>query len=114
TPGEVKNIVKESDVLIYTVAIGAGHDADSNAGLQVMRQVSELSGAHMFGMDSYGLTEVAEKIGIELRNRYVIGYSPKEVVRDGKYHKIELKLAPPRGLPKLFAHWRTGYYAPTN
>jgi VWFA-related protein len=114
TPGELKNVVRESDVLIYTVAIGAGNDPDSDAGLHVMRQVSELSGAHMFELGPYGLTEIADKIAIELRNRYVIGYSPKEVVRDGKYHKIELKLAPPRGLPKLFAHWRTGYYAPTN
>ena len=31
---------------------------------------------------------------------------------DGKYHRISVVLAPPRGLPKLQAHWRTGYTAP--
>jgi VWFA-related protein len=114
TADEINNIVKESDVLIYTVAIGAGHDADSTSGVGRMRRISELSGAHMFEAGPYALSEIAQKIAIELRNRYVIGYAPKQVVRDGKYHKIDLKLAPPRGLPKLFAHWRTGYYAPTN
>ena len=114
TPDEVNTVVKESDVLIYTVAIGAGHDADSTFGLGRMRKISELSGAHMFEEGPSGLQETAQKIAIELRNRYVIGYAPKEMARDGRYHKIQLRLSPPRGLPKLFAHWRTGYYAPTN
>jgi len=60
------------------------------------------------------LSDIAEKIGIELRNRYVLGYTPHDQERDGKYHKIGVKLVPPRGLPKLQAHWRKGYYAPSN
>jgi Ca-activated chloride channel family protein len=114
SPGEIKNVVKESDVLIYTVAIGAGHDSDSEAGVGMMRGMSEMTGAHLFFAGGPDLADIAEKIGIELRNRYVIGYAPKDAVRDGRYHKIEVKLVPPRGLPKLRAHWRTGYYAPTN
>src|SRR5580658_7469373 len=114
TPSEVKNVVKESDVLIYTVAIGAGHDADSAAGLSWMTGISETSGAHMFRANRAELPDIAEKIGIELRNRYVIGYSPQDRKRDGRYHRIEVKLVPPRGLPKLTAHWRNGYYAPSN
>jgi Ca-activated chloride channel homolog len=114
SPGEIRNVVKESDVLIYTVAIGAGHDADSESGVGMMRGMSEMTGAHLFYASGFDLTDIAEKIGIELRNRYVIGYAPKDAVRDGRFHKIEVKLVPPRGLPKLRAHWRTGYYAPTN
>jgi Ca-activated chloride channel homolog len=114
TPSEVKNVVKESDVLIYTVAIGAGHDSDSAAGLNWMTGISETSGAHMFYGNRVELADIAEKIGIELRNRYVLGYSPLDPKRDGKYHRIEVKVFPPRGLPKLTAHWRNGYYAPSN
>ncbi len=114
TPTEVKNVVKESDVLIYTVAIGAGHDADSESGLRWMTGISETSGAHMFYARGLELADIAEKIGVELRNRYVIGYAPRDQKRDGRYHRIEIKLVPPRGLPKLTAHWRSGYYAPSN
>ena len=32
--------------------------------------------------------------------------------RDGKYHRITVQVVPPRGLPKLSAHWRLGYNAP--
>ena len=61
-----------------------------------------------------GRYTIAEKISIELRNRYVLGYSPHDQKRDGKYHRIEVKVVPPRGLPKLRPHWRAGYYAPTD
>ncbi len=114
SPGEIKNVIKESDVLIYTVAITGPFNPDSGAGLEMMNGIAEMSGAHMFNAGGNALSDIAEKIGIELRNRYVIGYSPRDAKRDGKFHKIEVRVVPPRGLPKLRAHWRSGYYAPTN
>ena len=33
--------------------------------------------------------------------------------RNGLYHKVEVDMTPPRGLPKLKWYWRRGYYAPT-
>jgi hypothetical protein len=66
----------------------------------------------MFFANPHDLPDVAKKIGIELRNRYILGYSPENQVRDGKYHHVEVKVVPPRGLPKLQAHWRVGYNAP--
>jgi Ca-activated chloride channel homolog len=107
-------VVKESDVLIYTVALSGDFNPDSAAGLEMMSGISETSGAHMFYARGNELSDIAEKIGIELRNRYVLGYTPHDQERDGKYHKIGVKLLPPRGLPKLQAHWRKGYYAPSN
>jgi hypothetical protein len=34
-------------------------------------------------------------------------------VRDGKWHKIKVKLLVPKGLPSLHVYARTGYYAST-
>ncbi len=59
------------------------------------------------------LPDVAGKIGIELRNQYILGYVPKNISRDGKWRKIRVKLNPPRGLPPLHVYAKTGYYAPT-
>lgn len=114
SPGEIRNVIKESDVLIYTVAISGAFNPDSAAGLEMMNGIAEMSGAHIFNAGGSALSDIAEKIGIELRNRYVLGYSLPGETRDGKYHKIEVKVVPPRGLPRLLAHWRKGYYAPTN
>ena len=53
------------------------------------------------------------QIALELRNQYVLGYSPKNGTRDGRWRKIRVKLNPPRGLPPLHVYAKTGYYAPT-
>jgi len=71
------------------------------------------TGMARLGVTMTELPDVAAKIGIELRNQYVLGYSPANQVRDGKYRKVSVKLVQPRGLPPLHAFWRTGYYAPT-
>ena len=54
------------------------------------------------------LPDIAAKIGIELRNQYVLGYSPQNQERDGKYRRVQVKLVQPRGLPPLRAFWRHG------
>jgi Ca-activated chloride channel family protein len=49
-----------------------------------------------------------------LRHQYSIGYRPNNFANDGKWHKIKVKVTPPRGLPRLFVRSREGYYAITN
>jgi Ca-activated chloride channel family protein len=50
----------------------------------------------------------------DLRNRYVLGFSPTNAVKDGRYHRLVVKLLPRKGLPKTSVHWKTGYYAAAN
>src|SRR5579872_1005384 len=115
TATEIKNVVREADVLIYTVAVGGGYfGAEEQYGRGLMNRIAEMTGAHMYEAGAYDLPDIALKIGIELRNRYVLGYSPGGQPRDGRYHRIVVKVNPPRGLPKLRAHWRLGYYAPSD
>jgi Ca-activated chloride channel homolog len=115
TPKEVKDLVRESDVLIYTIAVpGYNLNPDEQAGRDLMNQISEMTGAHMYAARPADLPDIAQKICIELRNRYVLGYTPQDTAHDGRYHRIQVKLVPPRGLPPLRAHWRLGYYAPSD
>jgi len=55
---------------------------------------------------------VSAKIGVELRNQYVLYYSPKNSARDGKYRRVQVKLVKKRGLPPLMPAFRTGYFSP--
>ena len=110
---EVTDVVKESDVLIYSIGVfGGGGSPEEAGGPALLSKVSEQTGGRLFEANAVELPDIARKIGIELRNRYILGYSPQNQVRDGKYHRIEVKMMPPRGLPKLNAHWRLGYNAP--
>lgn len=115
--GEVRSLVRESDALIYAVGVfepfgSRNRTVEEASGPGLLNDLAEQTGGRHFPADTNELPDIAAKIGVELRNRYVLGYSPSDTQRDGRYHKVEVKLAPPRGLPKLNAHWRTGYYAP--
>ena len=111
TTGELKTVLQESEVLIYSVGMFDGRDPiGTNPGL--MRGIAEETGGRMFVANS-GLPDIAAKISVDLRNRYLLGYVPTNYSRDGLYHKVEVDMAPPRGLPKLKWYWRRGYYAPT-
>ena len=58
------------------------------------------------------LPDIAAKIGLELRNQYVLGFKPANTRHNGAWRKIKVKLVAPRGLPPLNIYAKTGYYAP--
>jgi len=117
TQSEVMNLVREADVQIYCIGIyenGGGRTPEEVSGPALLRSLAEPTGGRHFVVGNLSeLPDVAAKIGVELRNQYVVGYTPENITRDGKYRKIAVKLIQPRGLPALHASWRTGYFAPT-
>jgi VWFA-related protein len=119
TETEVRNAVREADVQIYAIGIfepvsARGRTTEELNGPGLLTEISEQTGGRHFAVDNLAeLPDVAAKIGIELRNEYVIGYSPKNLARDGKYRRVQVKLVKTAGLPPLKAMFRTGYYAPT-
>ena len=115
TENEIKSLVKEADVMVYAIGIYDRYASamEERLGPQLLSEITELSGGRSFTIDNPNdLADVATKIGIELRNQYVLGYRPSKVVHDGKWRKIKVKLLPPKGLPPLRVYARTGYYAP--
>lgn len=110
TSTEIKNVVKESDVLIYSIGVFADPLYTDAGG--VLNSISEQTGGRMFRTQGMRLSDIAQKISIDLRNRYLLGYVPSNRERNGRYHLVEVKIVPPKGLPPVKAHWRTGYYAP--
>ncbi len=114
TTSEAQRIIRESDVLIYAIGVfGGGATAEEFGGPQLLAKIAEGTGGRLYEAVTPDLPDIASKIGVDLRNRYILGYSPQNQARDGKYHRVDVRLVPPRGLPKLVAHWRTGYFAPS-
>jgi Ca-activated chloride channel homolog len=118
TESEVKNLVREADVQVYAIGIfepiaGRGRSAEEMAGPGMLTELAESTGGRHFPVENLNeLPDVAAKIGIELRNQYVLGYAPTNMAEDGKYRRVQVKLKQPRGLPPLKAFYRLGYYAP--
>ncbi len=118
TESEVRNAVREADVQIYAIGIfepmaSRGRTPEEMSGPALLSEVTEQTGGRHFAVDNLAeLPDVAAKIGIELRNQYVLGYIPKNAARDGKYRRVQVKLVKTTGLPQLKPIFRTGYYAP--
>jgi len=116
TESEIKSVVKEADVMIYAIGIYDHYMATTEEmlGPELLSDISELTGGRAFTIDNPNdLADVATKIGIELRNQYVLGYRPSNSGHNGKWRKIKVKLLPPKGLPPLRVYAKTGYYAPS-
>jgi Ca-activated chloride channel family protein len=113
--GEVRRLLKESDVVTYAVGIMDGRDAGSMTGMQGQAFLDELSsvtgGKSFYPQTDVEMDEIFERIALELRHQYSIGFTPKDFTPDGKWHKVKTKVKPPRGLPRLTVRSREGYYA---
>jgi Ca-activated chloride channel family protein len=115
TEGEIKALVKEADIQVYAIGIYDRYfpTEEERLGPALLGDITQLTGGRAFTVENPNdLADVATKIGVELRNQYVLGYRPTKAVRDGKWRKIRVKLLPPKGLPPLRVYARTGYYAP--
>ena len=111
---EVRRLMKESDVTIYAVGI-LGSDAGTSEGMMGQAFLDELAGVtggkSFYPQTDVELDEIFERIALELRHQYAVGYTPKGFEPDGKWHKVKIKVKPPRGLPRLTVRGREGYYA---
>jgi Ca-activated chloride channel family protein len=111
---ELTRLLKESDVIIYAVGIVDGHD-DSQLGYGGRAILEELAGVSggkaFFPSTSAEMNDTFERIALELRTQYSIGYRPTNFANDGKWHKLKIKVQPPRGFPRLFVRGREGYFA---
>jgi len=116
--GEVRRLMKESDVVTYAVGIMDRGDTSSMLGMQGQAFLDELSsvtgGKSFYPQTDVEMDEIFERIALELRHQYSIGYIPKDFQADGKWRKVKVKVKPPRGLPRLTVRGREGYYATPN
>lgn len=116
--GEVRRLMRESDVVTYTIGIVSRGDTSSQLGMQgqsFLDEISSVTGGKSFYPESdVEMDEIFERIAIELRHQYTIGYIPKDFDPNGKWRKVKVKVKPPRGYPRLTVRSREGYYATPN
>jgi len=114
TQSELRNVVRETDTWIYSVGIFDSTSPvlpeEERGGPQLLTNLARESGGRQFAVERLtDLPEAMAAIGEELRNRYILAYSSSKPGRDGKYHRIQVKLTE-------HADWhvasRAGYYAP--
>ena len=116
TAGEIKEAMIESDVQLYAMGIFDEdmhkHPVEEQLGPKLLEALAEQTGGEMYTVKKVDeLQAVSERISRELRSEYLLGYSPSDAERDGKYRRVKVKLNAP-DLPNLRTYFRHGYYAP--
>ncbi|HJQ24953.1 MAG TPA: VWA domain-containing protein [Blastocatellia bacterium] len=110
---ELRNRVKEADVQIYCIGItDPASDSLAGYGRGVLEEISRMTGGRSFFPNAYNepeLVEICTRIALELRHQYSIGFYPSDMTSDAKWHKVMVKVNPPKGLGRLSLSYRDGY-----
>src|SRR5277367_3529297 len=93
TENDIKRLVKEADTQLYAIGIfdPAGYrnrTPEELNGPSLLSEITEMTGGRVFSVEHLNdLPDVASKIGMELRNQYVLGYRPSNHVHDARWRK---------------------------
>jgi len=113
TAAELRNLVREADVWVYSIGIYENSlmiPEQEPFGQHLLATLAAASGGREFALRNVReLPDVADKIGLELRNQYVLGFTPANPERDGKYHRVQVKLVQGKN---LHVSARPGYFSP--
>ena len=108
---EIRELLRESNVSLYAIGI-LGKMVTAGA-VKLLSSLAEDTGGRLFPVHNLRqLPEAAEELNAAVRDQYVLAYYPSNSKRDGKYRRVQVKVAAPANVPSVHASWRLGYYAP--
>jgi Ca-activated chloride channel homolog len=113
----IRNALKEADCSLYAIGIFRFADMwrtyEEHYGPTLLSELAGITGGRMFSVSRLDdLPAIAAKIGLELRNRYVLGYRPNNARYDGSWRRIKVNVVPPMHPQPLNVYARAGYYSP--
>ena len=104
---------QKADALIYAIGIGDRYTFNVNEG--ALRKIAEQTGGRAyFPQHERDLRDAFAQIQKDLREQYLVAYSPTNKTRDGSYRKIEIQVVNPSlKQQNLKLNYRAGYFAKT-
>jgi VWFA-related protein len=101
---------QQSELLIYSIGLLSEEDrrAAKRAERALKGLTSATGGLAYFPKDVSNVEEIASQVAHEIRNQYILAYSPSEQNLDGTYRQIRVAV---KGPGRPMARTRSGYYA---
>ena len=82
-------------------------------GRNIITEIVRLTGGRAFFPNNFKqLDYFCDLIHSELRNQYLVGYTPTDRRNEGSWRKLKVNLEPPEGMPRLKVRAKEGYFAP--
>jgi Ca-activated chloride channel homolog len=109
TLARVLEAAGRSDAIIYTIGLFDEYDEDSNPG--VLKKIARITGGEAFlPKETSTVVEICQRIAMDIRNQYTIGYIPNNRTFNNAYRTIRLVAIGPHG-QKYLVRTREGYIA---
>jgi Ca-activated chloride channel family protein len=104
---------QKADALIYAIGIGDTYQGGVDAGS--LKKIAEQTGGRAYFPRNEGELRTAfAQIQTDLREQYLVAYSPSNKTRDGAYRRIQIELIDPEVRKQnLKLNYRPGYFAKT-
>jgi len=111
--GTLENLVRaaqQNEVLVYTIGLLSEEEKrEAKRAKRALDAITEATGGHAYYPKEVGeVDKIAQQVAHEIRNQYVIGYSPTNPALDGSFRQIRV-IANGPGRPVV--RTRSGYYA---
>lgn len=105
---------QKADALIYAIGIGDSYHGGVDRGS--LKKLAERTGGRAYFPESERELRTAfEQIQRELREQYLVAYSPSNKNRDGSYRRIQIEIIDPElRKANLKLNYRPGYFAKTS
>ena len=110
TQAHLVEVAQQNDVIIYAVGLlGAEEPESATRAKKQLNELTQQTGGHSwFPGDVAEIANITPEIAHEIRNQYVLAYTPSNLASDGSFRKIRVDV----DAPGVLVRTRTGYYAP--
>jgi VWFA-related protein len=110
TQAHLAQVAQQNDVIVYAVGLLGAEEPDSaaSAKTQLNELTQQTGGRAWYPNDVADIANITPEIAHEIRNQYVLAYTPTNLAADGSFRKIRVDV----DVPGVLLRTRAGYYAP--
>jgi Ca-activated chloride channel family protein len=99
----------QNNVIVYAIGLLGQEQSESAARAKTQIEALTLAtgGRSWFPGDVNTIAAITPEIAHEIRNQYIVGYTPSDLTKDGKFRTIRVEV----NVPGATVRTRSGYYA---
>jgi VWFA-related protein len=100
---------RQSNVIVYAIGLlGAEQPRSAERARRSLEELTQATGGRSwFPNDASAIAAITPEIAHEIRNQYILGYTPADLTKDGKFRSITVEA----NVPGATVRTRSGYYA---
>jgi len=110
TLSHVVQVAHQADVIVYGIGLlGGEQPAAAERAKKALDTLTMATGGRAwFPAQVAEVSRITPEIAHEIRNQYIVGYTPTNLAADGSFRKVRVEV----NYPNVQVRTRAGYYAP--